>query len=272
MADEANKAPAAESKGAETVAPTDGQQNAVAENASEKKPEAATETADAKKEATLGDILPESKPKPAEEPKKSDAPPKGYVPEAAFLELKSELKDIKRDIRDGKITKGEVSTSLEELGAKYDVDPDFLQGLAASIKKDTEAEFNQRLEKELEPYKKSAEASKKGEIDKVFTEHYEKTLEAMPEFKGVANKEVIKALALDPRNADKTFGKILEEAYGHLVSGKRTLDDSKPGSGKTITEIDFEKAKRDTDYFQQIMASPELKKKYNEGLESRLRL
>lgn len=268
MPQDGNNAPAEEAKPTESVAPTEDQQKPVADEATQK-PTAATETAETTKEATIGDVLPNKGEAPAPAPK-ADTPPKGFVPEAVFLEVKNELKEMRRDIRDGKISKGEVSSSLEELGAKYDVDPDFLQGLAASIKKDTEAEFNQRLEKELEPYKKTAEAARKGEVDKVFNEHYDKTLKAMPEYKDIASKEVIKALALDPKNQDKTFAKILEEAYGHLITGKRTLDDSKPGSGKTITEIDFEKARKDSDYFNQIMGNPDLKKKYNEGIEKRL--
>jgi len=57
---------------------------------------------------------------------------------------------------------------------------------------------------------------------------------------------------------------ILEEAYGNAITGKRTIETTKPGGGKEPTEVDYHRAQTDSEYFKQIMDSPNLKKKYNE--------
>lgn len=269
MPQDGNNAPAEVDKKTETVAPAEGQQPPVADPAPAVVEAPAPAPVDPKPEATIGEVLPESNPAPA--PKEPEAP--RMVPEAVLIKLKKDFKDLKDSIDSGDVTtKSEVNKSLKDLGEKYDVNPDFLQELASNIRSETESEFNKRLEQELEPYKKTTEAARATEVDKVFTEHFDKTLEAMPEYKGVANKEIIKALALDPKNANKTFAKILEEAYGHLIEGRTTLDDAKPGNGKGVTEIDYARAAKDSEYFAQIMADPVAKKKYNENLQSRLRL
>lgn len=219
---------------------------------------------EAKNEETLGETFRQP------EPKKENGP--RMVPEAVFLEVKNELKSLKREISESGMTKSEVSKSLQEIGERHDVDPGFLQELASAIRSETEAELNQRLEKELEPLKAQEEEARSKKIDKVFNEHFKKTLESMPEYEGIANKDVIKTLAMDPANANKTFAQIVESAYGHLVEGKRSLDSTHPGSGRSITEIDFARAKTDTKYFQQIMDNPALKQKYNEELPKRLNL
>ena len=107
---------------------------------------------------------------------------------------------------------------------------------------------------------------------KLFTEHFTKTMAEMPEYEKIVNRDVIKTLALDPRNANKTFAQIIESAYGHLITGKRTLETTKPGGGKEDTTIDFNKARSNGEYFKEIMADPELKKQYNSEIEKRLKL
>lgn len=256
MADEAKNAPA------EVAKQTDG-----AAEAPVIVPEAGKEGTEQNKEVTAGEALGNSttevKPK-VEEPR--------MVPEAVFLELKKDLKTLQKQVASGDTTKSEISQSLKDIGEKHDVDPGFLQELASAIRSESEAEFNKKLEKELEPYKEQGRKISASEREKVFNEHYNKTLEALPEFKDIAQKEVIKALAMDSANANKTFAQIFELAYGHLVTGKRTLDTPKSGSGKDITEIDFEKAAKDSDYYATIMANPVLKAKYNEELPKRLKL
>lgn len=255
MADEAKNAPAGVAKQTEGTA-----------EVPVIVPEAGKEGTEQIKEVTAGEALgkPTTEVKPKEEPR--------MVPEAVFLDLKKDLKLLQKQIAEGNTTKGEVSQSLKDIGEKHDVDPDFLQELAGAIKSETEADFNKRLEKELEPYKEQNKKTTEKERETVFNEHYNKTLEALPEFKDIAQRDVIKALAMDPANANKTFKQIFEIAFGHLVTGKRTLDGAQPGSGKDITEIDFEKARKDSDYFAQIMGNPALKAKYNEGLAQRLKL
>jgi len=193
------------------------------------------------------------------------------VPEAVLIEMKKEnkqlakeMKDLKKSIEEG-ATKKEVSADLKSLGEKYNVDPNFLEEFANTTKAEAEKEFNAKL-KPLEDEKKAAEQTSK------FNAVFDKTMEELPEFSKIAKRETVKALSLLPENANKTFRQILEDNFGHLVQGKRTLNPTVPRGGNDAIEIDMARATRDTEYFQQIMADPLLKKKYNEGMGKRLRL
>lgn len=191
------------------------------------------------------------------------------VPEAVLIEYKKENKqlakeiaDLKKAIEDG-ANRGEISASIKELSEKHNVDAGFLQDFAKAVKAEAKAEAEESFQNQLKPLTQKAKEEK---IDTVFNEHFDKAMENMPEFKNIVNKDVIKSLALDPKNANKSFVKIIEDAYGHLVTGKRTLETTKPQGGRGDTTIDFEKARKDTEYFKEVMADPELKKKYNEEM------
>lgn len=225
------------------------------------------EKEETEKEETLGDIL-ETEEKPEEKPESRT------VPEAALLEYKNANKELKRDIKELKelvesgASKGEVSKSLEDLATEHDISPDLLNSLAKTIRTEVSAE----MESKFSPRVKSIEDKERNErIGKVFETHYTRILEARPEFKDVAQKEVIKALSLNPANSKKTISNLLDEAYGHLLSGKRTLETSRARGGEgVITDIDYARAGKDTEYFNQIMEDPQLKKKYNDNLGKRL--
>lgn len=250
MAEEANIAPAEETKQTETPA----------ETTEVKAPEV-----EAKPAETVGEALQTETP---QEPKE-EKPEVRMVPESVVIQLKKDIKELKRQSVSGDKSADEVDEALQALGEEHNVDPVFLQKLTKVIRSKTQSEFEEKLEKAMEPAKELSAAQKKAEMDKTFDEYYDKTIEALPEFKDVANKEVIKALAFRKENANKTFQQILEDSYGHLVQGKRTFDGTKPGSGKDNTEIDFDRARTDTEYFKTIMANPTLKAKYNETLTER---
>lgn len=194
------------------------------------------------------------------------------VPESALLKQKSEkkalakeLKELKNSIEDG-AKSGEIGKTLEEISEKHDVSKAFLKDLISAL---TPADIDEKIDSRLKPLADEARANK---IDTLFEKEYKRTLETMPEFKGVVNKVVIKSLTLDPANRKKTFSKIIEDAYGHLLTGKRTLEKTKPRGGNEAAGIDYERAKTDTKYFKEIMANPAQKKKYNDGLATRIDL
>jgi hypothetical protein len=205
---------------------------------------------------TVGQVL---DPKP--EPK--------VVPEAAFLELKNENKEFKKAIKalektiaDG-ATKGEVSSDIAAIGEKYGVDKTFLTELASTIRKEAEGDF----QKKLEPITAKEKADR---IDGVFTTHFDKAMADMPEYNGVVNRDVIKTLSLDPKNADKTFQQLIEDTYGNALGGKRTLETTTPRGGAKIDKVDFKRAGTDQKYLEEVLSNPDTKKEYNEGLTDRL--
>jgi hypothetical protein len=208
------------------------------------------------KTETIGEILAPKEAKP--EPR--------VVPEAKFLEIKKELKELKKQIEDG-ATKKEVAADLQELAIKYDVNKDFLQDLANIVKTKTEAEFETRLDSTLQPYK---EKEKEEKINSTFEKHFSQAIETMPELKDVVNKEVIKSLSLQPQNAAKTFAQIIEEVYGSTIKGKRSIDHSNQGNNRATNIIDIDKARKDTTFFKETMKDEVGKREYNKDMVKRL--
>jgi predicted DNA-binding protein YlxM (UPF0122 family) len=208
---------------------------------------------------------PQEKPKETMENIVEEKKEKRVVPESTFLEMKNENKSLKKEMADLKklvesgASKQEVSASISELADQYQVDKNFLTGLVTAIKQ----EAKQEMEEKLKPMQ---EKEKRETFDKKFADKFNEALEEMPEFKTVADMEVIKALAMRPENKDKTFEDLLEKAYGKFVTReKKTLEPNTPNGGKDVG-VDFQKAQTDKEYFKQIMSNPETKKIYNEHL------
>lgn len=214
-------------------------------------------------EETIGSIINEP-----------EASKEEMVPLSKFLELKNEskasqreLKALKKTIEEG-ATKSEVSRSMQEIADQHGVDADFLNDFVKAVREDVKKETEQEIESKLKPIAEKEKASK---INETFKEHFSKAMEAMPEFNGVVKEDVIKSLSFIPANANKTFSQLIEETYGHLVQGRRSIDSQTNKAGKNdFGEIDTNRAKVDQKYFKEIMDNPVLKKKYNEGLTSRL--
>lgn len=225
----------------------------------EKKPDGA------KKEETIGEAL--NVEPTVEEPEEK-------VPLSALLDVKKENKQLQKDMKALKkqieegATPKEVSTSIDALMEEYpETDREFIQKLAQTIRAEVKKETAGEVTEALKPIKEKDRAA---EIDKRFNTHFVNAMEAMPEYKDVVDKDTIKALSLLPQNANKTFTQLIEASYGHLVTGKRTIDAGSTRAGKPDGEIDFKRAESDTAYFDQIMADPGMKKKYNERLVGKL--
>lgn len=190
------------------------------------------------------------------------------VPEAPFLEIKNQNKELKKELKELKelvssgASKREVNASLLEIAEEHNVDIDFLNKLATTIKQQAKSEAEAELEAKMRPL---AEKQRYDSKDAIFNYHYEKTLESMPEYKDIVNKEIIKSLSDLNENSSKTFPQLIESAYGHLLKGKKTIDSVSPIRQTTdeIVELDFDRANKDGEYFKKIMANPKLKKEYN---------
>lgn len=190
------------------------------------------------------------------------------VPEAVFLEekrerkeLAKELKEIKKLLEDGASTK-EVSADVKDIAEEFGLTEQAVSKLIAKVGEQTKAEYDKEIEAKLKPIQERERAEN---VEKTFNEHFDKLMEAMPEFKGIATKDAIRALSLDPRNANKTFAKILEESYGHLVTGKKTIDGTSARGGVSDAPVDVKRMANDMEYYKEVMANPELKKQYNDA-------
>lgn len=116
------------------------------------------------------------------------------------------------------------------------------------------------------------EKEKQARREQIFGEHLNKALENAPEYKDIVNVEVIKQMAFNPANKDKTYKQLLEEAYGNALSGKRTIETATHRGGAKDTKVDVARAQQDSEYRKQVLADPELRKQYNVGIEHRINL
>ena len=223
-------------------------------------------------EPTIKDALPQDPPAPA--------PSKDSVPLATFLEVKAEAKEVpglkaeierlQKLVTDGKVaTPVEISDSVAAIGAEYGVDAGFLAKLTSAIEAKVKGASAADVEAALKPYKDKEREEK---FEAAFSTHYDAALATMPEYKEVVNREVIKQLSLLPQNANKTFAALIEETYGHVVSGKRSIETTVPGGGKDTDPIDYARAAREPEYLNAILADPVRKAEYNKDLHKRLRI
>lgn len=195
------------------------------------------------------------------------------VPLSTFLEIKKEKKELEKEINSIKeqaakgASKTEINNDLKSLAEKYDVDSDFLSELSTIIYSKAKGEADAALEERLKPMQAKERMER---INKVFNENFDKVMQELPEYEAVVNKDVIKELTLLPQNAKKTFQQIVEETYGKTVTGKKTMETSTPRGGKNVG-LDNSRI-NDPEYFKQVMADPELKKQYNEGITNRINL
>lgn len=178
-----------------------------------------------------------------------------------FLEMKKQLKELKKTIEGG-ASQNRINQEIEDLGKEHNVDPEFLKKLTSTIEKNVSDKFGKpaaddKDDEVVEDKKTIAPASV------TFDQHFDTIIDRMPDFKDIANKAVVRSLAKDPANGNKTISQIIEETYGHLLTGKRTIESTKPAGGKDPGPLNYEKAMKDPKYFEEIMADPSLKREYN---------
>jgi len=119
---------------------------------------------------------------------------------------------------------------------------------------------------------KIEENEKRAAQDVKLTAALNKALDNAPEYKDIANLALIKQMAMNPSNKEKTFPQLLDEAYGNAIPGKRTTETTTPRGGANDTKVDLARAASDPVYKREVLADPDLRAQYNADLPSRLNL
>lgn len=191
------------------------------------------------------------------------------VPEAALASAnrarkaaERELKALKQSIESG-ASQGDIDSDIDSIADKYEVDKGFLEELSSTIKAQAKKDFEQEMTS------KQLGQQKAEKFENAFSKAYTEALDRGPEFSAIANPDVIKQLALLPQNAKKTISQILEDTYGNALTGKRTIETTKPGGGKDPEPLDMKRAEKDIEYFKEVMADPKKKAQYNEHMLSK---
>lgn len=164
------------------------------------------------------------------------------IAESQVADLQAEINKLKATAMTGSKTVTEINNDLKKLADEHNVDPDFLGKLVSTVTTATREEIRAELEKDYTP--KIAKIEQERNMEKAnvkFKELYAKTMKTMPEYDGIVNEDVIRALAFSSGNAKKTLPEIIEETYGAAVTGKKSIENAN-GSRETSTgEINLNK-------------------------------
>lgn len=208
-------------------------------------------------EGTVNDLL----------PKEETLPELKVVPEAAFLSLKNELKELKKELKESKSSeqKAVLIAGMDELTRKYpDVSPEFIKDMLSSATK----EATKSIEDKYTPIiAKQEQKEKQIAFDKAFDNLYEKTLKDNPEIPTNIDKDVIKALAVTPQYRNTPLADILIKLYGQNTEGKSSSEnDMRTGAERVDDIVNFDKitpAQKSA-----IMDDPKARAKYFNWLDT----
>jgi hypothetical protein len=211
-------------------------------------------------EASLGDALGD---KLAEPEKKTVGLDKYLTEKNKRKELEAELEKVKEAKDDG-ATKAEIQTDLQAIADEYNLDADVLAKVGEALQAKANAALDERLEPILNDKRVAARDAK-------FKELYDNAIANAPEYDGVVNVEVIKQLATNSANKDKTMSQLIEGTYGHLLGSKSSIERSQNTrieSGK----IDMKEADQNPEYFKKVLADPTLKGQYDQNVLDNIQL
>lgn len=163
---------------------------------------------------------------------------------------------LDKEIQRRKDAEAELKSLREEIEGRID---------------DAEEEDNESEVKKLaQKLERIEESERNSKLEATFMQHLNATLDNSPEYKDIVNVDVMKALAFNPLNANKTYKQLLEEAYGNAVIGRRTIETTTPRGGAKDEKLDMKRAETDGEYRRQVLSDPELKKQYNSSLTDRI--
>jgi hypothetical protein len=217
--------------------------------------ETVTPESEVQSEPTLAEAMPENKAEP-----KTVGLDKFLEQKRTNKELKQRLEELETRIEQG-TTRREVSKDIRSLAEQHNVDPEFLEGFADAIRERAES----AVEEKLRPLTEREALSHR---EKLFNTHLTNALEEMPEYKDVVNADILKQLAFNPANQNKTFRQLLEDVYGNVQKNRKTIETTT--ARPTVQTFDYDRAQSDPAYFKEVMADPQMKAMYNESMLKRL--
>lgn len=193
------------------------------------------------------------------------------VPLAKYLDMKNKLQS-KLDEKDQLIMESTPNNKeIASLAEKYDVDAEFMSEFAKIMKAEALKEAQEKYDPIL---KKQAEEKALSEKEKLFNQVFDKVSESYSEYAGIINKDIIREMALNGKNADKSVRQLIESVYGGVIKSKEeapasSFEQSRPSTKKS-KDIDFSNLS-DSDH-DLIASDPKVREEYGKWLESNLNL
>lgn len=197
-----------------------------------------------------------------EKPAKPDT-----VPLSVYLELKDDLKSLRKEIKDSESSKKTTVeiNGLSDIAKKYpDVNEEFIKDILTSATKkateDIDAKYSPIIEKqELE--------KKQAAFDVAFDNLFNKTILDNPDLPKAIDKELVKELASTPKYRNVPLADVLVKMYGNVNEGKSSSENDMRTSGDRVDEVvNFDKIT--PEQRSAIMEDPKARSKYFNWLDT----
>ncbi len=203
---------------------------------------------------------------PSEKPSDNSKPEFDTVPLKVFLDLKSDLKELKKDLKEAN-TSSKSSAAIEgvkELANKYpDVSEEFMSDLFNSLKNSTTKELDSKYTALLE---KQEYKDKLDKFNTAFNKVFDKAIEENPELPKDVDKKLIKTLIQTEEYRNVKVSDILTQIYGSQIKGKDTSEDETSlGAGEIESIKSFDNMTKEQE--SAIISNPKTRKKYFDWLD-----
>jgi len=183
--------------------------------------------------------------------------PKGEtVPLATHLKLKDKYGKLEKELDLARKSAPGTPLSdqtIDNLAEKHNVEPSFIKDLLGVM----EADSNQKISK--------IEADRQHDkVEQAFNDEFESLTKDYPKL--ASKKNIIKKLAFDPDNKNKTLEEVAVDAFGDLI-GRESSESGRPAANRDtdVTKIDFDNVTPEQKKL--IYADPKLKAKYFKHLD-----
>lgn len=189
------------------------------------------------------------------------------VPLSVYLELKDDLKSLRKEIKDSESSKQSTVEvkGLSDIAKKYpDVNEEFIKDILASATKkaieDVDARYTPIIERQENEKKQIT-------FDRAFDNLFDKTLNENPDLPKTIDKELVKELASTPKYRNVPLADVLVKMYGNTSEGKSSSENDMRTSGDRVEDIvNFDKIT--AEQRSSIMDDPKARAKYFNWLDN----
>lgn len=185
--------------------------------------------------------------------------------EAKAKELETEITRLREAPR------SEVDVDVKSLSDKHGIDEEVLRDILNASYTMTKGKVREELEAELSPKLAEIEQVKREKEIQHFENKFENilsdTIKIMPEYKDLVDKEDVKEWIKSGRYSKLTMAELIEQKYSKFVSGKKSIENGQSIKENVVPDVSN---MTNEDYIN-LDKNPELKKKWADSLEERLR-
>lgn len=203
-------------------------------------------------------------------------PLKKYMEEKrARKELEEQAQTLAQElerIRNSGANNRQVSYDLSQLSEKHNVDEDVLRDIVEAsyaINKDRlKAELENDINPKLAEFESMKQEKQKQNFENTFNSLLNESLEEMPEYSDIIDKDDLKAWITSGKYSKLTLPQLIEQKYGKFVGSKKSIDGGYTPGRESVVPNPENMTDKD---WANIENDPALKDKWKGSLEERLR-